>query len=291
MASWKKVVVRGDNATTEQLTLTEAAVDVANDSIAFVDDDGSNYIKRDSIADFTAGIAGTNISASSGQLSVPTADSSTLGVVKLGSDTEQTVNAETVSATSGRTYAVQLNSSDQMVVNVPWSADAASTVTVADANGTDADHYLVMTTSTSGDADMKVDSATLKYNPDSDTLTVGNLTVEGTTTTIDTTNLAVTDRFISINDGNSVAADSGIVVDGGGIILGWDVSAGQWGVQYSGGDASLSTGGFTSPQGYLSISSSNSDVPTDATNGADADLEDIGNIYVNTTNQDIYIYS
>lgn len=291
MASWKKVVVRGDNATEEQLKLTAATVDVVNDSIAFTDNGDSDFIKRDTVANFTSAIAGTNISASSGQLSVGTATSSDLGVVKLGSDTEQTVAAEAVSSTSGRTYAVQLNSSDQAVVNVPWSADAASTVTVSDADGTDSPHYLVMTTATSGNANMKVDSSTLQYNPNSDTLTVGNLTVSGDTTTVNTTNLEVTDRFISLNNGASLAADSGIVIDGGGIVFGWDNSAGQFGVQYSGGDASLPTGGFTSPTGYLSISSSNTAIPTDATNGADTDLEDLGNIYVNTTNEDIYIYS
>lgn len=49
------------------------------------------------------------------------ATSKMLGLVKLGSDTKQTVAANTVTATSGRTYAVQFNSSNQMVVNVPWT--------------------------------------------------------------------------------------------------------------------------------------------------------------------------
>jgi len=47
------------------------------------------------------------------------ASSSTLGTVKLGSDTVQSVSANAVTGTASRTYATQLNSSDQLVVNVP----------------------------------------------------------------------------------------------------------------------------------------------------------------------------
>ena len=61
----------------------------------------------------------------------------------------------------------------------------------------------------------------------------GNLTVQGTTTTIDTDNLNVEDQFISINDGGS-AADGGLVVDGAGSSFGWDNSAGRWAFDYSG---------------------------------------------------------
>ena len=59
------------------------------------------------------------------------ATSSALGLVKLEDDTEQTVAANTVSATAGRTYGVQLNSSDQAVVNVPWT-DTNTTYTAGD---------------------------------------------------------------------------------------------------------------------------------------------------------------
>ena len=47
------------------------------------------------------------------------ATSSTTGTVKLWSDTTQSVAANAVSWTSSRTYAIQTNSSDQLVVNVP----------------------------------------------------------------------------------------------------------------------------------------------------------------------------
>lgn len=61
------------------------------------------------------------ISYSGGSYTLPTATGSTLGGVKLGSGTTQSVASNAVSSTAGRTYAIQLNSSDQMVVNVPWT--------------------------------------------------------------------------------------------------------------------------------------------------------------------------
>ena len=52
---------------------------------------------------------------------LPLATSTVRGGVELFSDTDQTVAANAVSATASRTYGIQLNSNDQMVVNVPWT--------------------------------------------------------------------------------------------------------------------------------------------------------------------------
>ena len=55
------------------------------------------------------------------ELSTNNASSSVAWVVKLGSDTQQSVAANSPSSTASRTYPVQVNSSSQMVVNIPWT--------------------------------------------------------------------------------------------------------------------------------------------------------------------------
>lgn len=64
---------------------------------------------------------------------LPTATSSLYGIVKLGSDTEQKVSANSVSSTASRTYAIQRDSKGHLVVNVPW---VSSSYTLPDANST-----------------------------------------------------------------------------------------------------------------------------------------------------------
>ena len=58
---------------------------------------------------------------------VSPATSQVAGKIKLGSDTVQTVAAEAVSSAADRTYAIQINSAGQAVVNVPWSTAGAVT--------------------------------------------------------------------------------------------------------------------------------------------------------------------
>lgn len=73
--------------------------------------------------------AGTNIgiSVSNGTAtinntySLPTMTNTAVGGAKVFSNTTQTVAANAVTATAGRTYGVQKNSSGQLVVNVPWT--------------------------------------------------------------------------------------------------------------------------------------------------------------------------
>ena len=84
-----------------------------------------------------SGGASTTFLRGDGTWAVPTnteysmMTSSVLGLGKLEDDTTQTVAANAVSATAGRTYGVQKNSSNQLVVNVPWT-DSVGAVTSVD---------------------------------------------------------------------------------------------------------------------------------------------------------------
>lgn len=57
------------------------------------------------------------------------ATSTVLGLIELGSDTLQTVAANAVSSTASRSYALQVNSSGQGVINVPWTDTTYSLAT------------------------------------------------------------------------------------------------------------------------------------------------------------------
>ena len=60
------------------------------------------------------------IATSANNYSLPEATATVLGGIELFSNTDQSVTANAVSATAGRTYGLQLNSAGQAVVNIPW---------------------------------------------------------------------------------------------------------------------------------------------------------------------------
>jgi hypothetical protein len=106
---------------------------------------GSTTIAADSKTDTLTLTAGSNItltpnatndsitiSASGSSYSLPLASNSTRGGIKLSSSTQGgTPNG--ITTTSGRTYAVQVNSNEQAVVNVPWT-DTTYTLPTASAS-------------------------------------------------------------------------------------------------------------------------------------------------------------
>ena len=95
----------------------------------------------------------------------------------------------------------------------------------------------------------------------------GDLTVQGTTTSIQTENLLVEDKFILINSGSG-AADGGLVVNGAGVALGWDQSAGRWSTDSAGALANqttISTDAFVA--GVVDIDAGHVDISAYQKNG------------------------
>jgi hypothetical protein len=129
-----------DGGTSKKVTIANLLHDNSIDSDHYVD--GS--IDNAHLADDAVGVAelsATGTASSSTFLrgdnawatpaAASTATASATGVIKIEDDTDQSVAANTVSTTAGRTYGLQLNSSDQGVVNVPWT-DTNTTYTVGD---------------------------------------------------------------------------------------------------------------------------------------------------------------
>ena len=86
-------------------------------------DSGSNQTITDGTTVDWAGGTGISTATTSNTLTIAldTATSSAVGGVELFSDTVQSVAANSVTTTASRTYGIQLNSSKQAVVNVPWT--------------------------------------------------------------------------------------------------------------------------------------------------------------------------
>lgn len=114
--TWRAIKVNGVQKLDNQITGN------ALDLVA-----GSNITLTESNGAVTIASSGTSYN---------TATSNTAGIVKLGSDTVQSEAPQTASSTQNRTYPVQLNLGEQMVVNVPWVNTTYSSLPAA-SGGTD----------------------------------------------------------------------------------------------------------------------------------------------------------
>jgi hypothetical protein len=145
---------------------------------------------------------------------LPKATATALGGVEVFDDTVQTVAANSVSSTAARTYGVQLNAADQMVVNVPWT-DTASGGTVTSVN---------LTAGTG----VSVSGGPITS---SGSITVTNTAPDQVVSITAGSNVVVTGTYPSF----TVAVPGGGGGGGGGNVSSVDASGGTTGLTFSGG--------------------------------------------------------
>ena len=164
-----------------------AVVNVANDSIVIIDADGGNSTKKESIADFISGIAGTGLSAASGQLSVggltvaqggtgatSFSDKSVIITQDSGTDTLSAVDMSTngqllIGGTSGPAASTLTAGTNISITNADGSVTIAASGVAPGAAGSNTQVQF-----NDGGSSLGGDSG-LVYNKTSNTLTTNNL--------------------------------------------------------------------------------------------------------------------
>ncbi len=121
----------------------------------------------------------------------------------------------------------------------------------------------------------------------------GDLTVQGTVTSIETENLNVSDQFILLASGSTGTIDGGIIVQSGsngvGTALYFDANANRWAVNPA-NTVNWNDTSLTPKQYVVSVSASAAAPPSTPLDFGDSS-EYYGMMHVNTDNGEIYIYS
>jgi len=144
--------------------------------------------------------------------------------------------------------------------------------------------------------DLKISGNDIKASDGSTAITLnganvtiaGDLNVNGTTTTIDTTNLLVEDKFALFASGSDGNTDGGIVIQQGastGYALGVDASADRWALQNNTSPTATSI----TPDAFMGVIQEGSADP--ASNPVYGGASGFGTIFVDSNTGNIWIYS
>ena len=202
-----------------------------------------------------------------GGTAIETADSSITGGVKVTVDHSDVTNTASTGTALTPGYGANFNVitgvtvndqghvTDVETTNVTIPASDQTDTTPVVNNTTAAAQPVVFVADAGSDPDLRVDGTgtnDFTYNPSTQTLSVANLTVAGTTTTLNTETVTIDDNIIVLNNNatGSATADAGIEVERGNdanVSLFWDESEDKWTVTNTSGTYQIlqSVGGTT----------------------------------------------
>jgi hypothetical protein len=238
----------------------------SGDKVLVLDSDGSTE-QLESIDDIATLMAGDGLAASSAVLAVQVDDTT----IETNSDSLRAKTAAIADGGSG------LATADQ--IHTFYTAGGSNLATA-------------LNTDLGGDFTIGNQSSDTATFSGAVTIT-GNLDVNGTLTTIDSTNLRVADRFIYASSG-STSGDGGLIVgtgaDGVGTAIGYDDSASRWALTKADDTAENATS-ITPRQYVVSVSGSGADASSNPSDFGSSGTDRIGMMHVNTSTGDIFIFS
>jgi hypothetical protein len=236
---------------------TTAKTDLASTDQFFINDGVNKYV---TYGNLLTDLAGTN-------LAVESTDSLTLATTITG-----------LTSVTSTTF----------VGNLTGTATTASNITPAITNNTD--NYILTATGNNpnGESNLTFDGTTLTVTGNA-TIT-NNLTVQGTASFQNTTNLEVADRFVLFASGSNTAGDGGIVVQQGtqnvGELYGYNNATTRWGFtsSFSANQSSFTPIAHITTTEFAASNPSAAPIYGGSSNG-------YGNIHVNSSTGDIFIYA
>ena len=236
---------------------TTAKTDLTSTDQFFINDGVNKYV---TYSDLLTDLAGTN-------LAVEGTDSLTLATTITG-----------LTSVTSTTF----------VGNLTGTATTASNITPAITNNTN-DYILTATgNNPNGESNLTFDGTTLTVTGNA-TIT-NNLIVQGTASFQNTTNLEVADRFVLFASGSNTAGDGGIVVQQGtqnvGELYGYDSATTRWGFtsSFSADQSSFTPVAHITTTEFAASNPSAAPIYGGSSNG-------YGNIHVNSSTGDIFIYA
>jgi hypothetical protein len=280
-ATWKKVIVSGSSAELANLNLDNNLV--VSQSIRVTS--GSNNVVTQQITGLqsTTFLTGSFSGSFFGSAVINLPDlTQGAGIVPFLYD-GQTTATVAVSGAAALTNNYINKWNGHAFVNSSITDDGSSvTVLSAATNG--------LTVQAGG---TKVTGDSFFYN----NLTVqGNITVNGTASFINTENVLVKDKFILIASGSSTLTDAGIIaaysanMTGSAFYLSSASTGtyGRWAVAYGAGESAISL----TPDEFVNTTKINASNPNDATPPTwGSTTNGLGNMWVNSTTSDIYIWA